>query len=604
MSARFLRSMVAFFSLLVLLPACGSDAGGGVADVDPWFVPGDVAAPEETTPDGPDVVAPVDGGAAEEDRYFLFFEWTGDSAEVPVGANHLFTVRLIDQDFVEVEGALISYALTAHDGGDAEVSPPYGQTGTNGTATVRFEPHTAAPATYTLEAGTDKADKIALDITVTPPVLGTLKLGVESEIGIALQNIQVNVAPAAQYPCSVFERNPTQAPEAPWSQQLLSLNSRVDYEDEAGLRVSVFVTADGPGGSLAATGCEDFLVPDGTELATVPLSLEVLRAAGNYDMTAVFDFTGAIPDNEWGEILQLILRGIDHPTELAADLIVMVVEAYAGTIVGGIVEAVFDVFIGPLDAIVNEWIENEAPDWLRDARTVLQDLVQIVRHFELLADLQIAKSYADGVVEGTESWVGLALYWRMDCPGQQYTPECRTEINLADIGDTQFPLDLIEGRWTGTILGFDQLFIGRHEIELNYGRLILYVLNEIILPELTGGEYHSLYDAATGWIDCAAIASNGGFVVEALEAVGISPGDIEGFCDDAVSFVFGPLEAYIYGLAASSNLSLTGTATLVDDDSDLSVDRIEEGVFEGTVQWFGGNQAPGDVSAQWRADRR
>ncbi len=586
--------------------SCGSDSqSDDQGPID--FVPGlqDVVEIDDSVV-GQDKSVPLDTGEEPADRYRLTFRWPESTAVVPLGTNQLFKVELIDQDFELVEQERVDFSLLAHDGGDADLSSPLSLTGSNGLASVVFLSRTVAPATYTLEARNDRAGTVSLEIEVTPPAQGILKIGAHVDGNISLHDVVVGLTRADDFDCSTFNRNPTYTPANAFSRTLPSLLSTFDYEDEAGVRYAVFATALGSQGSLAASACEErYIEANGTQHVDLELLPLVLNAAGTYDMVAVFDFTDAIPDNEWGEILSLIMLAVDNPTQLAADLVVMAIEAYLGTVVGSIVEWALDDFLVPLvDDAVNDWIANEAPEWLRDAQAVLQDLTQIIRRLELVANLRIAKVHSDFQVSGNEEWIGLALYWRLDCEGQQYTEDCRNELSLDDLPDSEFPTDILAGNWNGTITNFDQLSINIHSLQLNYGRLILFLINDLLLPELSDEEYHSLYDAAAGWIDCHAIAYENGFAGDFMDALGIDRNDIEGFCDDAVSLLFGPLELFIYSLAADSQISLSGHATLIDDNDDLVVDRIIDGSFDGFVQWSAGASAPAAVSAEWDAERQ
>ena len=86
--------------------------------------------------------------------------------------------------------------------------------------------------------------------------------------------------------------------------------------------------------------------------------------------------------------------------------------------------------------------------------------------------------------------------------------------------------------------------------------------------------------------------------------------DIAGFCDSAVSTVFGFADAMVANLEFDIGLSVGGEAVMVEEDSDGFVDRIVEGTYEGhmTSSSGGGNMSMGSAGgrpghATWEATK-
>jgi hypothetical protein len=230
-----------------------------------------------------------------------------------------------------------------------------------------------------------------------------------------------------------------------------------------------------------------------------------------------------------------------------------------------------------------------------------------VANLEMLADLRIAKLTNDYYVQGQEDWHGIALYWHLGCPAEtdlDFDPDCgRLVLSMADIQNTAFPLDLVQGVWTGTIANFDRLDIQTHRIQLNYGRLILFVLNELLLPAISGGRYHDLRDAVIGFVDCPNIAGN--IVGDFLRVLGVDEDEVEEFCVDAITWIVNPIVLTVYGLGADSRVRLHGQALLVDDNNDLIVDRIVDGEWIGYIELDqGGGNTGGQFRGEWEATRK
>ena len=127
---------------------------------------------------------------------------------------------------------------------------------------------------------------------------------------------------------------------------------------------------------------------------------------------------------------------------------------------------------------------------------------------------------SDYYIQGVLMWDGIVLYWHYGCPGEgepEYDPECgKFTFSIEAFTNTAFPMDVVEGKFTGIIQDFDQFDIDNHIIKLNYGKLVIFVLNELLLPALSGE--NNLTDAMISFINCAGIAS--AFSNGVLDAIG------------------------------------------------------------------------------------
>ena len=616
--SRFRTAIALLFALSLFVVACdgassdSDDVGVGFGDTgdpgfpdtldDLGFVQGDAkdAGPQ---PDQEDVVD-------EGHRYHIVCLEADDPVLVPVGGSKVIKFQVIDLTADTIAGdVLIRPQLTATDpttGASGQLDAQMFFSGhESGIGEVNFRAGDVAPATYTLRAHVEGATQDAeIEIQVTESPMGNIRVQLAYQGELALHDIQVYLHPAGYYVCSQFN------PASPWPAdhqlEALTTNSGVLFEDLAAETDYVaFVTARGPNGSLAGYGCADgiFVQTDQTRTTTVELYTLVLNPAGLYDMEAVFDFTGAIP-GEVGRIVDLVVNLFYSPGDFAFDLIDLVIDYYFGQAIGTIVDWVVGLFRDYLVEFMNDWLLNESPDWVQDFFTIGQDLTQIIGRMTLLANLRIAKVMNEQTVNGQENWIGLALYWRLGCPDEDepdYDPECgRWDISLDEIQNTAFPLDLITGYWTGNINNFDHLSIEPHGIQLNYGRLILFVINEMLLPWINP-DYHDLTDLILGVVDCDGMAD--GVVGDLLDNLGIERDDVRDFCVSSITTVVDPIILIVYGLGADSHLRLYGDATLVDETNNLVVDEIIDGSFTGHIEMGTGEQGQ-EFEATWDAVRQ
>jgi len=491
----------------------------------------------------------------------------------------------------------------------AIVETPAGGTGTlsalqvytdaSGIATVTFRSGTASDVGYTIEASAPEAAPVRFGVFVSDAPRGSVKVRLAYEGPVAIKNIHVRLVPGI-YSCGQF--NAVYPPtDIVAEKTLLGLGTgeAVWHNLPDTQRFTVFATAESQQGGLAAGGCLDGVVVLANQENVVTLNLYVLRlnVAGIYDSTAVFDFTGAIPGTV-GDVIDELSILFNNPGQFLINQVKRLAALYVGEF---ITNTVFGLFEDAVADVINNWMFNSSPSWVRDILTVGQDLLQVVNRLEMLAKLQFTKLSGDYQVQGALRWHGLALYWRYGCPreGQTgYDPNCgRREFTMNDINNTEFPLNLVEGRFTASIQDFDRLSIDNHSIKLNYGRLVIFVLNEIILRNLTG--HATLSAAVHSFINCTTLADR--IYFNGLSNIGISKPDIERMCNTAIDIIITPLTWILDALAVDTSIRLSGTAVLVDDDNDLRVDRVINGEYSGHFEDNGRAGEP--FTGIWNATR-
>jgi len=508
-------------------------------------------------------------------------------AQLVITENFQIRAKVIDyQASAPADNALVSFAIIANDNdGDATLTAFQAYTSPNGEVAVTFRANHKAGVNYTVQLNTEGAEPVTLDIYVGDEPSGDIQVNLAYEGPIAIKNVHVRLLPGT-FSCGQFKA--TNVPlDVLGEKTILGLG---DGADQGALfthlpvskKFTVIATAQSPTGSLAAAGCVDgvLVIPGETNTVTMTMYLLILNPAGYYDSTSVFDFTGAIP-GQVGEVIDGVVLLFNNPGKFLIDQIKSLVAGFIGE---WVTDLAFSLFEDELASVITDWMLNESPDWMQDIFTVGQDLTQIVNNLELRATLIISKLSNDYYVQGVLLWDGIVLYWKLGCAKEgepDFDPDCGQYVfGLADFTDTEFPMDIIEGKFTGFIHDFDRLDIDNHVIKLNYGKLILFVLNEMILKTLTG--YDNLTDAVLSFIDCPGIAAN--FSNDILNAIGVSENDLEDFCLDTVTFLVSPISIILGSLALDSQLRLSGSATMVDEDDDLKVDRIIDGKYVGHIE--------------------
>jgi len=257
---------------------------------------------------------------------------------------------------------------------------------------------------------------------------------------------------------------------------------------------------------------------------------------------------------------------------------------------------------------INDWILSVAPDWLLDFLTVGDDLLQIVTHLELIQVTRFDKTGSDFTVAGTEEWVGIALYWRLNCD-EGSPPDCgRYEFNMEDLLQAEEPIEAVYATFNARATNFNQLVMDPHNINLQYGRLILFVLNNVVLPLIADGA-RSISEALINLIDCEGLAwsitgNDGEWGGSYLGIdVGFDVDDAIGWCEGAANLLGDTATNLLEALSFDSVLAIEGSCELQEDDMDLMVDRLENGHYRGWIL-VDGQRGDQEFRGTWRGDRR
>jgi hypothetical protein len=584
MAVRF-RAFAVLFLALFVAAACGDSQASSNTDVregsetdpkfsDEYFM---VPAGDEEMMVNVTEAAPV--------SVYLYSKKTGDPVD---GQTVNFEI------LEEVDGVSLS-ALSA-------------ATETDGSSSVDLR---AGNESTTVKVRADHPSSNAVDFTIEilPLEVGGLKVKATNTAPsiMDLVDVEIRLYRNSEFSCDEF-RPLFEAPEPVTMQTMPRAGETVTFEDLT-TRNEFLITgiARGERGQIAAGGCMDGVPIEADVTREVELLLQLipLNPVGTYDVTSHWDFTEAVAESgAVGETIVRILNLFENPGQAIYDEIINLVESLVGGIISGAIDTFLD--LTGLDEdfqnMINDFIaDNEALSKIFQAGSDLRD---VIANLEVHSELTIGKLSSNYEFRGSDNWLGLTLYWRWDCD-ENSPPDCGAIPLVIDdqgeIGD----LGVLSSEWTGRIVAYDQLQIDTHTMSLRYGRLIIYVLNDIILPELTNGNAHSLSEAFAYWIGCDSLAMSITGSDGEICALGacVEDDQIENFCTSAVSTLFGFADLLVRGLEFDIGLRLGGEGTLVEIDSDGRVDRIEDGTFEGFLQ-SNENGMSSPFTATWEAERR
>lgn len=347
------------------------------------------------------------------------------------------------------------------------------------------------------------------------------------------------------------------------------------------------------GGTLAAGGClgDIGIVENEIRNARVTLLLLPLNPAGTYEVINNFNFTDAIP-GQVGVVIDQLLRFFgDSNNEreiggLIFDAIEQLAREVAGSIGGIVIELIANWVEDDLNRLINGYIDNDAPSWVRDFFTIGSDLISVVSNMEVISEMTFTKARSDGTYDGAQNWLGLAFYWRLGCEENAPTDCGRYAFTMNQLAEGANGINLVFGQFDGRVHSYNQGIINSHNMDLQYGRLILFVLNYIIMPRFADGAT-SISEGLLNLANCPGFADRltGGGSHLRLGGINIVSRDrVESWCTSAMSLVGSGASIILEGLEVDTRMDIQGELTFVEENDDLSVDRIVQGVWRGSIR--------------------
>ncbi len=281
-----------------------------------------------------------------------------------------------------------------------------------------------------------------------------------------------------------------------------------------------------------AFGCEDQNDPI-TNGASVEVTVELAdylpRLEGTYNAVHTIRVTEAVcgMDGSSGVLPEGVCTTIDIIGRLATDpasfllgegmgdtgVIGIIVEFLPDEGVLGTLKGAIEQFIGndtiagigreALNGYFEDWINMNAPEWVVNSRNITADIYDTISEFQVTGLIRIKDEAVpamgdgefialleedqEGNLPGEQLWEAVVVNWTGDCDPDQ-PDRCRERtIQTSDFGaDT-----VINGEFTGAVVELTDeenpgygLIIDPHDLSVNYGILILGIVETFVLPIL------------------------------------------------------------------------------------------------------------------------
>ena len=486
-----------------------------------------------------------------------------------------------------VEGERISWTIEGGDG-TSLLSSAESLTSADGLAKVELlAGETLGP--LTVIADYPEAQAVTFNVNVAELPNGDLKVNVVNAAAnvLPVSPFDVYVYPSSEVRCRHLTPL-TMPPNEIEIQQALMSGDSLLYEgllseDEyvvAGIGYDV-------NGKIVSKGCVEGVTIPNMDVAEIDLIMQLipLNPVGTYRVRAYFDFGDALSQaGPFGETLVTIFDGFNNPGELIYDSVFAICSQFIPSFFCDAIEGVGGVL--GIDDLLQDAI-NDAILGTSIGCTVVRagcNVRDTVRNLQVLSTVFLSKLGANFGVFGSTNFTGLILSWN------------DSDLELTNDA-LQNELQLLSGDWEGSIIGYDRLLIQSHPVDLRYGELIVYIVNNVVIPWMTNGNANSFRDALVYWINCDGIATG----ISNIDVLGASVSYDAAYsaCEGVVGFLgtlLGFGEALLSLQNLPSTLTLAGEVTLGETTGDFQVDELRDGIWGGVIQ-FDGSSAP--VQATW-----
>ncbi len=197
---------------------------------------------------------------------------------------------------------------------------------------------------------------------------------------------------------------------------------------------------------------------------------------------------------------------------------------------------------------------------------------EVSRKFGLKSQIQIYKDPMDGSKYLAKHTVD-GVFFKIK---NKRTDRTLAAMNMDNIVVDKIPV---------TLTGETQVSFGEHNLGLSYGKIIVFGLDNVLIPLITENRALNLRELLADLIDCYDVGD------KLADELGFGSPDLyESLCETALAFAGSYLEGKLSEVGGTaSEFKISGTVRPADTDSNGTVDQLIGGEWEGRLML--GNEA-------------
>ncbi|MCB9731602.1 MAG: hypothetical protein H6745_03085 [Deltaproteobacteria bacterium] len=606
------------------IAACGDDSTGTQqgSDVDALFS-------DVVTPDGGGDSTPTDTAQVAKVRKLDFDDAFGDD-QVPCKGTDRCTISIsfsatrtlkvvYTEDGSVKAGQVVKFAIENDANNLGFLNTLSSFTDESGISLVETKARSEIVGQYVVKAYIDNSDIPPLYFDVVVTSKGTVPLTVLGTYGgsrpVGVYSVRLYRQDAANKPdCSnMLDLFTNQT--AAQARDNLSLTQSAKFPEFDGLeqdgtqRFTALVFSLNQANAIQAWGCnatEVVVEVNKSKTVSIEMTDRPPLYAGSYDITSRFDFISAIPEpyKKW---VDYVVGFFQSPTqtvfELACDLLGGFdndqLEGFCGSLFsrdgdGNVTPGTLGAFVFDLvDQILESFVQGTV---FGDVLQAGGDVADILKAFEIQATLTFnAEPSAAGEwseADTSENWHTVKVKWSL---GANCDPATEAGCGSRQFSINAFQQQAITGHFGASVANYWDLTIEKHPLNLRYGALINYFLENFLLPVVVGNDNVNSYEELLGYmvgggVECLAPAQ-GALDCCGRFADGLAPGTtkdgvisestevaIQSACNIIATTGSGFLRNTLNGLDANSgnvfSLGTKQTCKLSDFNNDMVVDGV------------------------------
>lgn len=583
-----------------LLTVVDTDSGTPVLDLgvaeDVGFVEVDAGFPDAGFPDSgvPEARVLTFDGTSPTTLYF--------------GANRDLRFFLRTPGGAPVPGEVVRFTAAGNGGALASAMAT---TDASGAVVVRFNAGNTA-GTSMITAAADRATNVVVSIEVREDPAASLLLQISSSarLTVPTANARIYLGAAGVVPTCAQLLAAGTLPASTLSATFTGLPASRSFSGlGSGLLVTALVTGENTRGELIARGCSEGTRLAGGATTTVQVNLQQLPSdlTGDYDVLLQLDLAQTLPP-PLDTTLITLTDFLSDPAGWAVYQVLDAVDDAVGTVFvvwtppgGGPDRTATFAEVRANAGIFNTWriasialddflVQQLGQDYV-DFTNLGDDIAGAIRHFDVGARLTLTSTGATDRLLVHEAWQAVVLEWGSNCPAGDLGC-ARRAYPISGPNAVLSPVEATYGaRVTHAPQGGEterfELALDAHTMDLQYGSLVLFLLNSVVFPNLPPPlNGNSLSQVIGGLVACPDIANS------LSTATGLPPNFFLAVCDAAVQAAATALENQILSLNNNGNPSIVtgangGTAVFIDADHNLVTELVPTWATD--AQWSTGN---------------
>jgi hypothetical protein len=288
-----------------------------------------------------------------------------------------------------------------------------------------------------------------------------------------------------------------------------------------------------------------------------------LDPTGGYTMQSTYDLTTNAPGTV-GDVMRAIIDMTDSPNDPTHWLLTQMINQMPN----GTLKSLLQSAEPTVADYLNQRLIDIAPDFVNTMLLVGNDFSDISKHFGLNETLVVSGGTIEGGYSAVHSAVG--AHFKINNVESDYA---FADYMVPNVVTNGVPITIdVPGNFG----------IGQHKMPIAYGKVLRIGLDAAIIP-LIDPNASNLDELLEDKINCAAVGQ------AVADAIGFgSASTYEAACHSGLSLAADQIYSKIAAIDASLlEFDETGAAKALDTNNDKKVDKLQTGVWTGTLSYSG-----------------